>query len=155
MSNMIPRETIDALRIQNNVVIDNYGIECALYIPSNDTTVEKLDIYAKPSDRTYTQYTAKVFIEWNPSAYRLKKLGVFTEDLLPMLVWFSNKATNSEDDEVDVDIIIGSYFTITPEFIPNNEEGLEGFEIVNNVVKGMHDAIILKGFSAVPRRVQA
>lgn len=152
---MIPRETIDVMRNFVDVSLDNYGIDCTLYIPSNATTVEKLDIYAKPSDWTYTEYTAQVFIEWNPSAYRLKKLGVFTEDLLPMLVWFSNKATDESDDEVDVDIIIGSYFTITPEFIPSNQEGLEGFEIVNNVIKGMHDAVILKGFSAVPRRVRA
>lgn len=154
MSRMIPRESIDVLRNFVTVSLDNYGIDCTLYIPSNDSTVEQYDAYAKPSDYTHTAYTTKVFIEWGPSAYRLKKLGLFTEEDVPMVCWFGNKATNESDELVDVDIIIGSYFRLTPEFIPDNYEGIEEFELINNVVKNMHDAVVVKGFSAAPRRVQ-
>ena len=154
MSKMIPRETIDVLRDYVDISLSSYGIDCTLYIPTNTSTVEKYDVFAKPSDFQYNKYTGKVFIEWNPSTYRLKKLGVFVEDLLPILVWFGNKALDEQSQEVEVDILIGSYFEIEPEFIPSDQKKIAQFELVNSVIKGMHDAVIYKGFSAVPRRVQ-
>lgn len=156
MSKMIPRETIDALRHQVDISLDNFGIDCTLYIPDPDSynAAEKLDVFATPNDYSYTEYSAKVFIEWNPSTYRLKKLGVFVEDSIPILAWFGNKAVNQADEKVDVDVILHSYFEISPEFIPENQQVTQQFEIVNNIVKGLHDAVIRKGYVIVPRRVQ-
>lgn len=157
---MLPRETIDVLRDYVDIALDAVGMDCTLYIPTNAsyTTAEKLDIYATPDDYTWISYSAKVFIEWSPSLYRLKKLGLFTEDVLPILCWFGNKATVLEGsevgEEVAVDVCLKSYFEIEPEFIPSNYEGIEQFELVNVASKGMQDCLIRKIYSAVPRRVE-
>jgi len=156
MSKMIPRETIDTLRDFVDVSLDNYGIDCTLYIPT-DTSYENAeysDVYATPSDYQYTQYSAKVFIEWRVSTYRLKRLGLYTEDENPIVAWFGNEAVDQEGNKVDVDITLHSYFEISPEFIPENYKGTAQFEIVNIAVQGMHDAVIRKAYSIVPRRVQ-
>jgi hypothetical protein len=153
---MIPRRTIDVMRTYVDVSLSAYGIDCSLFIPTTDSynTAEKLDVFSKPSDLSFTEYSTKVFIEWTPSTYRLKKFGVFTEDNLPILVWFGNKATpDGEDDEIEVDIIKGSYFSVDLEFIPDDYEDTSQFEILQPIIKGMHDAVVVKGFTAAPRRV--
>ncbi len=160
MSKMIPRETIDVFRHQVDVSLDNYGISCTLYIPTNTSydDAEKLDVFAKPSDYEFISYSAKVFIEWQPSVYRLKKLGMFVEGNLPILAWFGNKATALEGSqigqEVDIDIVKQSYFEINPEYIPSNFIGADQFEVINPIIKGIHDAVILQGFSIAPRRIK-
>ena len=160
MSRMLPRELVDALRVQVNVSLANYGQECILYIPTvaSYNSAEKSDIFAKPSDIEYIQYSAKVFIEWLPTTYRLKKLGLFTEDNLPIIVWFGTKAIALEGSEtgleVDVDVTKQSYFRISTEYVPDNYVGVTEFEIVNPSIKGMQDMEILKCFSAVPRRIK-
>jgi len=159
MSKMIPRETIDALRLQVDVTLDNYGIQCDLYIPTvaSYNEFEEKDAYATPEDLEYTRYQCLVFIEWGASVYRLKKLGLYTEGMLPIVARFGNRATvvsGSEAGEVvDVDICKNSYFTIEPEYIPNNYVGAESFELVDEAIRGMHDAVIVKAFSITPRRV--
>ena len=160
MSKMIPRETIDAIRKQVNVSLDMYGIDCVLYIPTNASYAEseKKDVFATPADLTYVSYDAKVFMDWSVSAYRLKQLGIYTEHMVPILAWFPNVATAREGSEigaeVSLDVTRRSYFVVEPEFIPNNYVGSESFEVVNQVVKGMHDAILVQGWSAVPRRIK-
>jgi hypothetical protein len=157
---MIPRESIDVLRNQVEVTLANYGIDCTLYIPTNTSwdSAKRKDVFETPSDYEYVSYSAKVFIEWGVSVNRLKKLGVFVEGMLPILAWFGNRATAIDGSdagiEVDIDIIIQSYFTIEPEFIPSNYQGLEAFEIVNQTVKAIHDAEIFRGFSIAPRRIK-
>jgi len=157
---MIPRETIDALRHQVNVSLENYGISCVLYIPTNASysTSERKDVFAVPGDLSYSLYDASVFIEWGVSVYRLKQLGLYTEDMLPIVAWFPNVATAREGSEIGtevaIDVIRRSYFTVSPEFIPNDYVGSEAFEVVNPAVKGMHDAILVQGWSIVPRRVK-
>lgn len=157
---MLPRETIDVLRDYVDIALSAIGMDCTLYIPTNSAydAAEKLDVFAKPSDYTYLSYSAKVFIVWNPSLYKLKKLGLFIEDSLPILVWFGNKATALEGSDIGtqvaIDISLKSYFKITPEFIPENYKGVEEFELVNIASKGMQDAVIRKIYSAVPRRLQ-
>lgn len=157
---MLPRASIDVLRSFVDIALDAIGMDCTLYIPTNVSyaAAEKLDIFSKPSDYVYASYSAKVFIQWGPSLYKLKKLGLFTEDTLPILVWFGNKGTALDGDDVgtliDMDVTLQSYFEIEPEFIPGNYEGVEQFEIVNVASKGMQDALIRKIYSAVPRRVQ-
>ena len=160
MSKMIPRESIDAFRQQVDVSLDMYGIDCVLYIPTNVSYVasEHKDIFAVPADLSYISYDAKVFIEWGVSVYRLKQLGIFMEDMLPIVSWFPNFAIAKEGSEfgtsVAIDVIKRSYFTVNPEFIPGNYVGIEAFEVVNPVVKGIHDAILVQGWSIVPRRVK-
>ena len=157
---MLPRASIDVLRNFVDISLDAVGMDCTLYIPTNTSYIEaeKLDVFAKPSDYAYSSYAAKIFIKWNPSLYKLKKLGLFTEDVLPILVWFGNRATSLEGSDVgtlvSIDVSKRSYFEIEPEFIPGNYKGIEQFEIVNVASKGMQDAVIRKIFSAVPRRVQ-
>lgn len=160
---MIPRETINTLRDFVDVVLDAIGMDCTLYLPTDVTynAAERLDVFAKPSDYSYHSYSAKVHVHWNPSLYKLKKLGLFVEDQLPILVWFGNKATVIDDggahaagEVVDIDNCLRGYFGITPEFIPANYVGVEEFEIVNIASKGMQDAVIRKIYSAVPRRIK-
>ena len=152
MSKMIPRESIDAFRHQVDVSLDMYGIDCTLFIADNIDVINDLDVFTTPNDYTYTRYSAKVFIEWKPSTFRLRKLGLFVEDSVPILAWFGNKAVNQAGEEVDIDIVVHSYFEINPEFIPKNQQVTNQFEIVNNIVKGHHDAVIRKGYVIVPKR---
>lgn len=159
---MIPRETINGLRAYVDVVLNAIGMDCTLYLPTDATydAAAKLDVFAKPNDYLYHSYSAKVHVQWNPSLYKLKKLGLFIEDQLSILVWFGNKATvisaagHTVGDIVDIDTCLKGYFEITPEFIPANYVGVEQFEIVNVASKGMQDAVIRKVYSAVPRRIK-
>jgi len=157
---MLPRRSIDVLRDYVDVALSAIGMDCTLYIPTDASynTAEKLDVFAEPSDYSYDSYSAKVFVHWNPSLYKLKKLGLFTEDSLPILVRFGNKATAltgpNAGSEVSIDVCLRSYFEIEPEFIPENYKGIEQFEIVNVASQGMQDALIRRLYSAVPRRVQ-
>jgi len=160
MSLILPRRTIDILRSQVDVVLDIIGIDCIIYVPTTTSLEENegFDIFEKPSDLTYVSYSAKCFIVWNPNKYRLRKLGIYVEEEIPMVVWLPNKATALEGSEsgteVDVDIVQRSYIRINPEFIPNNVTDVIEFELVDLKVKGMHDAVLVKAYKGVPRRVE-
>ncbi len=163
MSKLIPSRTVSALRKQVDISLDMYGIDCTLYIPTNlsITAIEQLDVYMVPNDLTYIQYSTKVFIEWSASVYKLRKLGLYTEDGLPIIAWFPNKANDISNVEQDIDITRHSYFTIDQQFIPNeygsdsgSEGGAQEFEIVDIAIRGMHDAVIRKAFRIAPRRVE-
>ena len=157
---MIPRSMIDGLRKITDVILGAIGMDCTLYIPtiSSYNTAEKLDVFATPTDYSYSSYSAKIFINWSPSTYRLKKLGLFVEDTLPILVWFGNKATaldgENEGSMVSIDPCRKSYFRINPEFVPESYEDVEEFELVNIAIKGFQDAVVRKIWSSVPRRVE-
>jgi len=161
MSKLIPRETIDVLRQHINIGMDMLGIECTLYIP-NDASLENaegLDMYEVASrDLTFVSYSTQCFIEWNPNKYRLRKLGIYVEDELPILVWVPLLVTALEGTEVgtevEVDTVHRSYLSIAPEFVPADVTAVQEFEIVDVIVKGTHDAVVLKGMKCVPRRVQ-
>jgi len=161
-TNMIPRSTIDVLRDYTDIIMGAVGIDCTLYIPTSTSfnAAEKLDVFAKPADYSYDSYSAKTFITWSPSVYKLKKLGLFVEDQLPIMVWFGNKAQALDVPGITpgvvvaIDTCLKSYFKIEPEFIPENYGGVEAFELVNVISKGFQDAVIRKIYSAVPRRVQ-
>jgi len=134
MSKLIPRETIDTLRQHVNFLMDSLGVEATLYIPTAASlnTAEGLDVFELHTDHSYLSYSIMCFIEWNPSKYRLRKLGIFTEDELPILVWIPLVATALEGDEagqeVDIDVVPKSYFKIAPEFIPGSEIKAQEFE---------------------------
>jgi hypothetical protein len=160
MSLLIPRETIDVLRNNVNVILDSIGIDCTVYVPTSSSLDdnESLDIFEKPSDLTYLSYSAMCFIVWNPSKYRMRKLGIYTEDEIPMIIWLPNKATALEGLEagtkVDVDIVQRSYIRVNPEFIPNDTTDVTEYELVDLRVKGMHDAVLIRAFKGVPRRIE-
>ena len=156
---MLPRSSVDVLRSYVDLSLDAIGMDCTLHIPTDASyaKAEKLDVFAKPDDYEHLSYSAKVFINWSPSTYKLKQLGLYVEDTLPIIVWFGNKATALEGSEVgtlvDIDVCLKSYFEIEPEFILESFKGVEQFELVNVATKGFQDAIIRKIYSAVPRRV--
>ncbi len=153
MSKMIPRRSIDALRWQVDVSLDNYGIDCDLYIPNNLTTVERKDVYSKPADHTYDHYTAKVFINWNPNPHLLKAKGLFVEGELPIFVSLPNYGVNDAGATVAIDVLKHSYITINIEYIPANYPKVDSFLLTEPLVKNMHDASIVQAWKAVPRRV--
>jgi len=157
---MLPRGSIDVLRDYVDIALDAIGMDCTLYIPTNTSYIEaeKLDVFAKPSDYNYTSYSAKTFINWSPKVRILKKLGLFTEDQLPILARFGNKAVALEGPnkglKVSIDTMLHSYIKIEPEFISEKYVGIEEFEIVDVASQGFQDAVIRRIYSLVPRRVQ-
>lgn len=153
MSKMIPRRSIDALRWQVDVSLENYGIDCDLYIPSNLSVVETLDVYSKPADHTYVHYTAKVFINWNPNPHLLKAKGLFVEGELPIFVSLPNYAVDDAGETVAIDVLKHSYIKVNIEYIPANYPKVDSFLITEPLVKNMHDASIVQAWKAVPRRV--
>lgn len=160
MSRMIPRESIDQLRNYVDISLSAYGIDCILYIPTNVSynKAEKLDVFATPDSYEYLSYSTKVFINWSPNIWKLKKLGLFTEGQVPILAYLGNKAIAQEGsetgEEVNIDVGLHSYIKITPEYIPDNHKGVEEFEVVNIGTPNMQDATIYKIYSLVPRRVK-
>ena len=157
---MLPRETVDVLRDYVDIALDAVGMDCTLYIPTEASyaEAEKLDIYATPSDYEWISYSAKIFINWSPNTWLLKKLGLFTEDQTPILGRLGNKAIALEGSEagteVDINVCLKSYIKMDPEFIPEKYVGIEEFEIVNVGSQGFQDAIIRRVYALVPRRVE-
>ena len=148
MSRMIPQRTVDTMRHYVDVSVDNYGIDCTLHVPTNQDTVVNYDAYWKPGDWTYTTYNTVVWIDWSPNKYRLRKLGLYVEDDIPILAWFKNYING-----VHVDIEINSWFKIDPQYIPDKYD-TEEFELVDVLVPGMHDAVITKYWKIAPRRLR-
>jgi hypothetical protein len=155
MSSMIPQATIDAIRQMNDISLDSWGIECNLYIPNNINDIEPLDVYIRPSDYTYDEYLGvKCFIEWPPtSIYHLKALGMFTEGELPIVVCLPNVINSGTSEEQSIDILKGSYIVVPIQYIPSDFTKNSEFELVDIMIKGLHDAVLIKKWKAVPRRV--
>jgi len=160
MSRMIPPELVNALRVQVNVSMDNYGQECTLYIPTNASHLdwEKKDIFAKPADLQYISYDSKVFIEWHPTAYKLKKLGLYVEDNLPIICWFGTTAVAREGSNigqvVSVSITKQSYFSISISSVPEDIVKTSQFEILRPSPKNQfQDFEIYNCYAIAPMRV--
>lgn len=153
MSKIIPRETIDVLRNFVDVSLDVFGFDCDLYVPNNLDTLESLDVYSTPSDVEWDHYTALVFIEWSPNIHKLKNLGIFIEDELPLIVYLPNQCTDDDGNEVTVDILKQSYIKIPLEYVPSNYRKYTEFELVDQIIHKIHDAVLVKRWFAVPRRV--
>jgi len=160
MSLMIPRETIDALRRNTDIILSSVGIDCTIYIPTTASlnADEGNDIFEHPDNLTYLSYSGKCFIVWNPSKYRLRKFGIYVENDLPMVIWMPNTATALEGSEagtdVSIDVVQRSYIKVNPEFIPNNTTDVTEYELVDLSVRGFHDAVVVKAFKGVPRRME-
>lgn len=143
MSTQLPKSIIEALRTNNDISVNTFGYDCELYIPNNLEEVESRDIYAKPSDSTFDSSHEKVFLTFSPTIKQLQRLGIFTEDSIPIVAWFRN----------DPEIVIGSWFKLNVEYIPNVLDS-EEFEITDVVVPGASNLIALRYYSVVPRRVK-
>lgn len=160
MSNAIPRQVIDSMRNSVDVVLNYQGIDCSLFIPTSTSSneAEMLDAYSLPSDKTFIEYTTKVFIVWKPNIRRLKKLGLFEEGSLPLIGKFGRKATpvtgSNAGIEIDVDIIQGSWFRTSIEYVYGNTSDVTDFEIVDIVPPQVHDAVIWKEYIVAPMRLQ-
>lgn len=153
MSKMIPYALVNVLRKQIDVSMENYGIDCILYVPSNVDTIETYDVYQTPSDFTYSHYTAKVWIDWNPNVHRLRKLGVFSENETPMIARFGSYAYDTDGEKVDVVVIPNSYIRVPIQHVPKQIDTDE-FELVDIQLEGMHDAVDVRMWKLVPRRVK-
>lgn len=145
MSNQLPAATIDVLRTINDIIIGQVGISCTLYIPTNLTAVEPLDMYVTPSDLTFTEYLNQtVHIEFFVSdRYRLRKLGIFTENELPILARFKNVP----------EITLSSYIKVPIRYLPNSID-VDELEVVDILMSSVYDAEIYRWFKMSPRRVK-
>jgi len=153
MSKILPHTVVNVFRKQMDVAMSIYGIDCTLYVPNNMDEVEELDVYVKPSDYTYDLYYATAFIEWNPNIHRLRKLGVFAEDESPMIARFGAFQT-TEHYQIDrVEIIPGSYIEVPIQFVPESMDTTQ-FEVVDVQLEAVHDAVSVKMWKLVPRRVK-
>lgn len=153
MSRILPQSTVDALRKYTDVAVDVYGIDCSLWLPTNAATVEAYDDYAKPADYTNATYTTRVFIDWSPNKFKLRALGVFNENELPIIGYFSHTIKDVAGNPVPIDILIGSYIKIDTQYVPDTID-TEYFDVVDVVVPGMHEKLVTKAFKLAPRRIK-
>jgi len=154
MSDMLPQRSINALRKQNDISVDLYGIDCDLYIPNNLSDMDAYDVYDDHADYEYDHYITKVWVEWSPNMYRLRAMGLYSEGDLPVLARFGKQAIADNDTIVNVDILVKSYIIVDPQYVPDNFEGYDEFEIVDLVGGNMHDAVIAKQYKLAPRRIK-
>lgn len=145
---LLPPETIDVFRDTIDKIIDIYGFDVTLYIPEPATVqqAEGLDIYMeKPDvkDHMRPSIKTKVFIEWKPEMKRLRRLGIFTEDELPIIAWFKNLSLDQ--------LTRNSYIRI-PINYTKGEWGTDEFELVDCVVRNTYNAIVVQCWQISPRR---
>jgi len=143
MSGLLPKDTIDTFRKFNDLAINLYGITCTLYIPTNLTTLEPDDAYTAPDDMTFKRYNqVPVWIEWAvKDVKKLRKLGIFSEDELPIIAWFKNEPA----------ITLQSYITVETRYIPDNFD-TDNFEIVEVLMRNTYDSEIYRCFRLAPLR---
>ena len=143
---LLPLETIDTFRNTIDTVIDVYGFPCDLYIPKVETIdqQEALDIYSeKPDlkDHSNNPIKTNVFIEWKPDQKRLRKMGVFVEDSLPIVAWFKGITELTRQSWFKIDINKA-----------RDDYGTDEFELVDQIVKNMYNAVVVQCWVIAPRR---
>jgi hypothetical protein len=144
---LLPLQTVKTIRQNVGVVIGAYGFECDLYIPKPETIQQRegLDIYQEKPDLNKEHYQApiktKVFVEWKPDTKRLRSLGIFVEENIPIVGWFlpMKEITRNSYIKVAINYIEGEWST-------------DEFELVDRVVKNMYNATVVEGWLLVPRR---
>ena len=150
MNCMLPQALIDTLRLQQSIILDRYGVDCTLYIVRNLDSIQNLDAYQEVGDRAYTSVATKVFVNWNENQYNLRKLGLYTEDGLPITAQFKYSLV----------IPVGSYFSFTVNY-PNGQDtkgvdiqtsDVDEFEIINRSTNGMRETVVFPTYSIAPRR---
>jgi len=149
MSRLVPDRVIDAVKNFNDIAVDIAGIDCTLYIPSNLANVDMNTAYVPTL--TFTEYLEqKVWIEWKPTIKRLRKLGWFSEDELPIIAWFKH----------DPMVVIKSYIKVPYKYVldtrvaPSTTDTtiteLEVIELLGGVA---HDAELTRCVKLASRRV--
>jgi len=150
MSRMLPQPIVQTLRQYSTIAVQLWGIDCDLFIPESPALdqEEQFDIYdetpaadAIPVEMIQTQ----VFIEWSPNIHRLRALGLYVEDSVPIVAWFDPK----------LPVVRKSYFRIDINYIPEDFNDTDEFEVTDNLIRAMHDAVTVKAFSIAPRRKEA
>lgn len=144
---LFPIEVVDTYRQHINTVIDIYGIDADLYTPKEESVQQReaLDIYEeKPniSDHSMTPLKTKVFIEWKPDIKRLRRLGIFTEDSIPIIAWFKSdisELTRNAYIRMAINYRVGDW-------------GTDEFELVDCLTKSMYNAIVIQAWVISPRR---
>jgi hypothetical protein len=152
MSKMIPQAAIDTFRQHQNVSVDNYGISCDLYIPSNLEDLEEKDIYVVPTDHTFIHYTTLVWVEWSPTTRRLRDLGIFVEGELPILARFKTEGQADDGTIQSVDVLVNSYIKVPLQYVPDKFEKTDEFEIVDLLTGPFHDATLTAIYKLAPKR---
>ena len=145
MSNLIPQTTINTIRTFNDLAVKLLGISCTLFVPTNLTVLETNDMYIAPADIVYKSYPQQpIWIEWAiKDLYRLRKLGIFSEQEAPIIAWFKNEP----------EVILGSYVKIETRYIPDSYDTDE-FEVVNVIMKNQYNSEIYRCFKMAPRRAK-
>ena len=143
---LLPQEVIEVYRDTIDRVIEIYGFDVELYIPKVETVQQQegLDVYMeKPDVKDHTEEPIKtqVFIEWKPEMKRLRRLGIFTEEELPIIAWFKSIAELTRNSYIKVPI---NY--------QKGEWGTDEFELIDCVVKNTYNAIVVQCWSLAPRR---
>lgn len=143
---LLPLEVIEIYRDTIDKVIDIYGFDCDLYVPEPNAVAqqEKLDIYSeKPdlADHAKPGIKTKVFIEWKPDTKRLRRLGVFVEDNLPIVAWFKGLEGLTRNSWIKVNVNLAKDTWATDEF-----------ELVDCIVKNMYNATVVQAWIVAPRR---
>jgi len=145
MSKVIPQSTIDTFRTFNDISIETYGVDCTLYIPSNLTDVDALGPYKVDHHIKFVEHSTKVFMLFEPNIHRLRKLGIFTEDKIPILAFFDMK----------YDVSISSYFKLSMQFYQGEDSSLktDEFSVVDVIIPhNMQDKMAVRAYKVVPRR---
>lgn len=145
MSGIIPIRTVDTIRTFSDLAVDLFGITCTLYVPSNLTALEPNDAYTAPTDIVYTKHTqVPVWVEWfAKDIVKLRKLGIFSENELPMTAWFKSEP----------EVVIQSYIKVESRFIPNKYDTDE-FEIVDVILVNTYDSEVYRRYKIAPRRAK-
>jgi len=145
MSKQLPKALINTFRTFNDVALDQFGISCDLYIPSNLTATESLDMYRVPEDNLhYTAYlNQNVWIEWYVHKYhRLRKLGLFGEDENPVLARFKRLP----------EVIEKSYIKVESRYIPDSFD-VDEFEVTDILMSNFYDSEVYRYVKLNARRV--
>jgi len=143
LSGILPKETVNVLRTFNDLAVDLYGITCSLFVPTNLTALEPNDAYTAPADITFKQHNqVPVWIEWSvKDLNKLRKLGIFSEDQVPILAWFKRFPT----------VTLNSYIQIETRYIPDHYD-TDRFEIVEVIMRNIYDSEIYRCFRIAPLR---
>lgn len=145
MSRLLPQQVIDLVKTFNDLAIGLIGIDCTLYIPTNLTALESNDMYASTADVAYRTWSnQQIWIEWSgKNVQRLRKLGVFTENEVPILARFKNTP----------EVILGSYIKLPVQYIPETYNTDE-FEVVDIIVNNTYDNEIYRWYKLAARRAK-
>jgi len=140
---IIPDKTIDILRTFSDLSVETYGISCNLYIPTNLTSLEGKDMYQTSEDISYIEYpNQKVWVEWSIKDFdRLRKLGVYSENDLPIAAYFKNSP----------EVIIHSYIKVDIRYIPDCYDRTD-FEVVNTIMVGTYNSEVFRRYKLAPKR---